>query len=175
VTRPKAAERLVWAVDTLAVQHGDRLLEIGCGHGVAVSLVCEKLDGGHIIAIDRSHTMIEMATKRNAAHVAEGVASFQAVALHQADLRDARFDKIFAIHVPVFARGEPARELEIVRDHLAPGGHLYLVYQPLVADQAEATAETLSTVLTGNGFTVSDILVHDLSASRVTCVVSRPR
>src|SRR5215218_8176925 len=91
----KAAERLVWAVDVLAVEPTDRLLEIGCGHDVAVSLVCEKLDGGTITAIDRSAKMIEMARKRNADHVDSGVASFQTASLGQADLGDARFDKVF--------------------------------------------------------------------------------
>ncbi len=102
-----AAERLVWAVDTLAVEPGDRILEIGCGHGVAVSLVCERLSHGHITAIDRSAKMIAMASRRNADHVDAGMASLQVASLRDADLGSERFDKIFAIHVPVVARGDP--------------------------------------------------------------------
>ena len=122
VNRRKVAERLVWAVDVLAVEPTDRLLEIGCGHGVAVSLVCEKLDGGTITAIDRSAKMIEMARKRNADHVAESMASFRNASLHQAAFDDSRFDTILAIHVGVFLRGQPARELKIIKDHLALEG-----------------------------------------------------
>ena len=60
----RVSERLAWAVDTLAIEPADRVLEIGCGHGVAASLVCERLGSGRLTAIDRSHTMIEMAERR---------------------------------------------------------------------------------------------------------------
>lgn len=79
----------------LAVEPTDQLLEIGCGPGVAVSLVCEKLYDGNITAIDRSAKMIETARKRNADHVASGVASFQTASLEDAELGEVRFDKIF--------------------------------------------------------------------------------
>src|SRR4051794_32995796 len=90
----KASERFAWALDTLDVRPGDRLLEVGCGHGVAVSLVCDRLTTGTITAIDRSPKMIEMATRRNREHLDAGRAVLEAVALEDADLGDRRFDKV---------------------------------------------------------------------------------
>jgi SAM-dependent methyltransferase len=171
--RGKAAERLVWAVDALAVEPTDRFLEIGCGHGVAVSLVCEKLDGGSITAIDRSAKMIETARKRNADHVASGVASFQTASLDQADLGDARFDKIFAINVGLFWRQWPVRELTILRDHLAPEGRLFLFHEPPPGSIAPPIAGPLPAVLESSGFTVTEMLTQDLGRTRVGCVVAR--
>ncbi|MEV4221888.1 methyltransferase domain-containing protein [Nonomuraea sp. NPDC049725] len=77
-------ERLAWAVDTLGVQAGERILEIGCGRGVAVELACDA--GATVTAIDRSATMIEAARQRNAHHVAAGRAILRTAALTDADL-----------------------------------------------------------------------------------------
>jgi ubiquinone/menaquinone biosynthesis C-methylase UbiE len=60
----KDAERLIWAVETLTVDPADHILEIGCGAGVAVTLVCEKLGSGKVMALDRSEAMIAQARKR---------------------------------------------------------------------------------------------------------------
>jgi SAM-dependent methyltransferase len=168
-----AAERMVWAVETLGVRPDDRLLEIGCGHGVAVSLVCERLAGGSVLGIDRSAKMIEMAARRNAAHVAAGRAAFQVAALHEADLGDAQFDLVFAIHVPVLLRGDPRRELAIVRSHLAPGGRFALPFQPLDPATTAPTTRRLAGMLEAGGFTVEEQRVAELASGRAGCVLAR--
>src|SRR3954462_5653461 len=98
----KASERFLWAGDTLEVRPADRLLEVGCGHGVAVSLVCERLPTRTISAIDRSPKMIEMASRGNREHVDAGRAVLEAVALEDDRLAARRLDKVFAFNVAPF-------------------------------------------------------------------------
>jgi len=121
--------RLEAVVDALDIRPGDRVLEIGCGHGVAATLVCERLDGGSYTAIDRSAKMIAAARKRNAAHVEAGTAEFLVAALEDADLGDRRFDHVFAVRVGLFHR-EPARARALARRWLAPGGGVSAVFDP---------------------------------------------
>jgi ubiquinone/menaquinone biosynthesis C-methylase UbiE len=122
-----ASERIAWAVDVLDIAPGDRVLEVGCGHGTAVSLVCERLDGGHITAVDRSPKMIAAAQRRNAEHVADGRAEFLVRELEDLDLGERRFDKVFAARVGLFHR-DPDRAHELVRPWLAPGGTVRAFY-----------------------------------------------
>jgi hypothetical protein len=68
--------------------------------------------------------MIDMAAKRNADHVSAGTAVFQTASLHEAQFGGARFDQVFAIHVAALVRGQPERELGIVRELLAGDGRL---------------------------------------------------
>jgi ubiquinone/menaquinone biosynthesis C-methylase UbiE len=114
-------DRLRSVVEQLDIRPDDRVLEIGCGHGVAATLVCERLAGGHLTAVDRSPKMIEAATRRNAAYVAAGKAEFLVATLEDLDLGDRRFDKIFAIRVGLFHR-EPDRARRLVERWLVPGG-----------------------------------------------------
>ena len=123
------SDRLRKVVEELDVQPDERVLEIGCGHGVAATYVCERLDGGRLTAIDRSPKMIEAAERRNAQHVAAGRAEFLVGALEDLKLGERRFDKIFAVRVGLFHR-EPARAHALVKPWLAPGGSVTTVFDP---------------------------------------------
>jgi SAM-dependent methyltransferase len=170
----KASQRLVWAVETLAVEPGDRVLEVGCGHGVAASLVCERLSGGRLTAIDRSAKMIALATRRNEQHVAAGRARFATVALEQADFGDERFDTVFGVHVAALWRSQAA--IAIVRAHLAPAGALYIFNQlpgRRTPADARAFAEPVAAALGAQGLSVEAPRFADLEPSPVVCVIAR--
>jgi SAM-dependent methyltransferase len=168
----EASERFVWAIDTLAVRPADRLLEIGCGHGVAVSLVCERLTTGTIVAIDRSPKMIEMATRRNREHIEAGRALLEAVALEKADLGKRRFDKVFAFNVAPFWL-EPKAAFGIVRKHLAKDGRFYLFWDArhFAPGRAGDLAKQLAERVRLGGFSVDRLLTQKLRPVPAVCVI----
>jgi SAM-dependent methyltransferase len=171
----KASERFVWAVDTLGVRPTDRPLEVGCGHGVAVSLVCERLTTGTITAIDRSPKMIEVATRRNREHVEAGRAVLQAVALEDVDLGGRRFDTVFAFNVAPFWQ-QPAAAFGAVRGHLERDGTVYVFWDARhsAPDRAQDLGNELADRLREGGFSVDRLLVEDLRPVPAVCVIGRP-
>ena len=171
----RASERLAWAVGCLDVRPDDRLLEIGCGHGVAVSLVCERLSGGRIVAIDRSAKMTDAARRRNRAYVDAGRATIVTASLHDVQFGDARFDKVFGVHFPALLRGSPEPELTMIRRHLAPNGRLYVLFSPLAERDAPPAIERLQRVLAANGFVVEHERVDRLSTAVGVCVIAFDR
>jgi SAM-dependent methyltransferase len=168
----KVSERFVWAIETLELDPDDTVLEVGCGHGVAVSLICERLGpAGRITAIDRSQKMIAAASRRNRWHVESGRAVLKAVALEDADLGDQRFDKVFAFNVAPFWL-EPNEALAVVRAHLAPRGAVY-VFWDARRQNASNLGKRLSERLLQGGFAIDRVLVKKLKPVPAVCVIGR--
>jgi ubiquinone/menaquinone biosynthesis C-methylase UbiE len=120
-------QRLRAVVEQLAVQPHHRVLEIGCGHGVAATLVCERLGSGTYTGVDRSTAMIQAAQRRNRRVVDAGQAEFLVGHLEDLDLGDRRFDLVFAVRVALFHR-EPERARALVAPWVAEGGQIEAFY-----------------------------------------------
>ena len=58
--------RLLEVVDALPLRPGLRVLEIGCGPGVAARAVAERLTPGFVLATDRSAKAVEQARSAGA-------------------------------------------------------------------------------------------------------------
>lgn len=167
----KVAERLTWAVDVLAIAPDDHLLEIGCGHGVAVDLICGKLAGGTITAIDRSAAMVQAARQRNRGWIAAGRAMVQEGALDMVNLGRQQFNKIFAVNVSAIWKN-PTLHLAIIQKLLMPEGSLYLFYQPPYwkVNEENALANSISQLLQENGFGRPLVLIQELDPVAAVCV-----
>ena len=164
--------RLTWAVDVLDAQPSERILEIGCGRGVAVELLAEIVTTGSVTGLDRSCAAISAAEARIRRHIRSGRVRLLNVSLADALLEE-RFDKIFAVNVNVFWL-KPEKELAVIRNLLAPGGRLYLFYEPpSKAQGARAEAECRRN-LTANGFEVEEVRWTDLVPHVGLCLIAAP-
>ena len=168
------AERLRWAVERLAARPGETLFEIGCGHGVAVTLLSADRTAGRIAACDRSASMVTAARRRNRAAITAGQVAIHHGAVEMLACEDAGFDTVFACNVPPFLRGDPVPALAAAGRLLAPGGRLCLFHgAPLAMTSGFATG--LDTILTAHGFTIEDRIELVLHQSRVGMLAARLR
>jgi cyclopropane fatty-acyl-phospholipid synthase-like methyltransferase len=121
------SERLHAIVAAMNIQPHDEVLEIGCGQGVAMTLICEKLETGRILAIDRSAKMIAAATRRNQRYIDSGMAELRVTDVLDFDPGEQRFDKILAVRVGVLHR-DTGKLRSRIEKWLKPGGRMFLIY-----------------------------------------------
>ena len=54
-----------WAVQLLDVQPNERVIELGCGPGVAIAALATRAIRGLVVGVDHSQVMIGQALRRN--------------------------------------------------------------------------------------------------------------
>lgn len=93
--------RLAEIVQALPLRPGMRVLEIGCGPGVAARAVLQRLGRGHVTAIDRSAKAIAQAEAGSAGEIASGQLEFRCVAYEDFVLAKGEkpYDLAFAVRV----------------------------------------------------------------------------
>lgn len=124
--------RLAAVVDALPLEPGLRVLEIGCGPGVAARAVAARVGpGGFVLATDRSARAVEQARSGSAAEIGAGLMGVRRVAAEDLALLDgeAPYDLAFAVRVGAFDGRHPAagaQALARLATVLVPGGVLWV-------------------------------------------------
>lgn len=154
------------AVAALALKGDETVLEIGCGHGVAVRLVLEQLTSGRVTALDRSQKMIDMVASGSPEALASGQLRLRAEALEEADFAGETFDAILAVNVDFNLR-LGTRWPDMLKALLKPGGRVVLAFDPPPdSSKGHAFAGKSLDRLTAAGFAAELLPAH----GRVTVI-----
>lgn len=169
-----------WTVSLLTVQPADHVLEIGFGVGTSIQRLAALATHGHITGIDRSHTMVRAASKRNEQAIKAGRVEVRQGDIAHLPFEDAAFDKILTIHTLYFW-SEPAHMMAEVLRVLKPGGTLALTFLPKErwpgggngTDKCRvySTADVLS-LMREAGFTKTQVALGDRARFREDCVLA---
>ena len=120
--------------------------------------------------------MVAIARKKNADAIAAGRARIERGEFPDVDLGNARFDKVFAVHVAALWQRADAM-LPAVRRLLNPGGRLYLLghVPPQMADAAalRRRGQTIAEALAGHGFSAEQRVEQTPSGAGL-CVIGAP-
>jgi trans-aconitate methyltransferase len=147
-------------------------MEIGGGHGVAATLVADRMEGGHALGVDRSAKMVAMATRRNRHHVDAGRASFVQSPLEDWEPQPDAFDKVFAINVRLFADPDHPGH-EVIRTSLAPEGRLYVFFQPLAARDLDPAVARYRAGMEAAGWVIDEVVIGQIEPVPEACVIAR--
>jgi cyclopropane fatty-acyl-phospholipid synthase-like methyltransferase len=158
-------------VDLLRLRPGDRVLEIGCGPGLAVALAAAKATKGKIIGIDHSPIMIRQAEMRNRQAIEDGRVELIVGGIDRLERRIDPFDKIFSVNVVQFLASRAAFFTQAF-DMLKPAGALATTYKPRSkgATRADAmrVADECVTHMTAAGF--ESIRIEELPLEPVPAI-----
>jgi protein-L-isoaspartate O-methyltransferase len=165
--------RLGWAVDLLDPQPGQRVLEIGCGAGLAVALLGDRLERGCVVAVDRSAAMVAAARRRNAAQVSAGKVVVLEGRLGEVNLGVEVFDAIFAFNVSDLLRVD-CPELRNLPGLLKAGGRVVFCHQPPTRGKEGLLGQHQAESLRANGFMVLDVLTKDFGPVSAAAVLATP-
>jgi ubiquinone/menaquinone biosynthesis C-methylase UbiE len=116
------------AVRALAVAPGERVLEIGFGHGRTIALLAGAAPGVVVDGIDVSPDMVRVASTRCAALVEASRARLQEGDSADLPYPDRSFDKVLSVHTLYFW-DEPLRHMGELRRVLKPTGAFVLGFR----------------------------------------------
>jgi ubiquinone/menaquinone biosynthesis C-methylase UbiE len=173
--RSSNVARSRWAVQLLNVQPTDRVIELGCGPGVAIAALATRAIRGLVVGVDHSQVMVRQARRRNRAAIKAGRVRLIHAPVESLAINDGQFDAALAVNT-VGMWPEPTARLRELARLLRPGGRIALVSQPrrpgATANTSAAVADELAEQLTDAGFEHLRTEMLDLDPP-AACVLGR--
>jgi ubiquinone/menaquinone biosynthesis C-methylase UbiE len=165
-----------WAVELLEVKPSDRVIELGCGPGVAIAALASRATKGLVVGVDHSAVVIRQARRRNADAIKQGRVSLIHAPVEHLQTAGGPFDAALAVNT-VGMWPEPTTRLREIGRMLRPGGRIALVSQPrcpgATAATSAAAADRLAGQLSEAGF--EDIRAETLGLNPpAVCVLATP-
>jgi SAM-dependent methyltransferase len=115
-------------MDILSIEQGDQVLDIGCGHGRSLMELAARAPRGHIVGVDPSGLMVEIAKQRNRPLIEAARVDVILSSVESLPFPDDVFDKALCVHVLYFWQDIETSLREIARV-LKPGGRLGLLFR----------------------------------------------
>ena len=93
------AEQEQWAVTAAQIQPGQRVLVLGHGPGVGLALAAKEVGHtGHVVGVDPSQTMRQMAATRCAAQIREGIVELRTGTAEETNCESASIDAAISVN-----------------------------------------------------------------------------
>ncbi|MCQ0023879.1 methyltransferase domain-containing protein [Streptomyces somaliensis DSM 40738] len=157
----------VWTVEHMEVRRSQRVLDVGCGGGMAVRLLSERAPQGFVAGVDYSIDMVSQAVRRNADAIARGRVEVRHGDSAALPYDDACFDHVSAIETFYFWP-DPMRGLAEAHRVLRPGGQVAITLE--MSREAAADDPSLVQRFFGRQFTERSERdgLHILSGAELT-------
>lgn len=136
-----------WAVRLLDVQPTDRVIELGCGPGVALVALATRAVRGSVVGVDHSRVMIGQARRRNRAAIQAGLVRLIHTPVQSLSISDGPFDAALAVNT-VGMWPDPTTRLRELARLLRPGGRIAVVSQPRCPGATAVTLQSATSELT---------------------------
>ena len=159
------------AIDALALQRDDRVLELGFGPGWSLRTIAARIPDGQVFGIDHSDRMLQQAANMNQVAIAKGRVVLSRGPFSPLPWIDSTFNKILLVNVAYFFDSNGQDMAEIYRV-LRLGGRvvIYVTSRETMSKWPFSGPEThriydrnqLFDLLEVAGFRRSDIKIEDL-------------